>query len=281
MKLLINTLVSIFMSNILIECDQINKRIMGGWYASIRSHPYHVRLLRKERIMNSFIGDEKLFDYCGGSIIHKNWIVSASHCLKYKNILVIVGTEETKDMNDPNKIYGVKEVFMKLKIPALVSSYDLGLLRVNRSIEFNNLVQPISMKLPPEKIWTPFGKYGIVAGFGQQYLYNQSEIEDDLNWNVKLKATYMKIANQVGCLGYFDTFCVTLYGNNIIFFGDSGSGLITYYNNTNLLVGIASMSEPRLIDPLASFVYVKAYFPQIKEKIEQFNETLGYDLPSP
>ncbi|GLH15207.1 Uncharacterized protein GBIM_19575 [Gryllus bimaculatus] len=46
-------------------------RIAGGYETNIRNHPYQVsvrkRLLRKS-------------SYCSGSIISKNWILTAAHC---------------------------------------------------------------------------------------------------------------------------------------------------------------------------------------------------------
>ena len=46
-------------------------RIHGGQNALIENYPYHVKLLQMDLVTQ----------FCGGSIISKNWILTAGHCL--------------------------------------------------------------------------------------------------------------------------------------------------------------------------------------------------------
>lgn len=232
--------VSLLKVIIFIECDQINQRILGGWYTSIRHFPHHVRLLTEIRIPDSFANDSYLRDICGGSIIHERWIITARHCFRAKIKFVIVGTEETKDMNDTSKIYGISKAF--LRWPNKGINMDISLIRLNRTIKFNENVKPVAISPKVSFNSTSLiGKHGIVSGFGLQYIPESFGSFGSLiypNENKKLKASYGKITS-FPCTDY-DTFCAIHYGQNGPIFGDSGSGFISFIKNRPFLLGIVS-----------------------------------------
>lgn len=259
---------------IFVTSTQVNPRVLGGWYTSVRYYPHHIRLMRKLKFLNSFPDDEHIYDSCGGSIIHKNWIVTAAHCLHKNPEQIIVGTEETKDKN-PKNIYSISEMKNLTCSKLEKKNGDIGLIKTDRSIEFNDVVKPISLKIPHN--WKLIGNYGQVSGFGQQYLNPVSGSALDPEWNVKLKATAGKIENGT-CGPYVDALCVKFSGDNSVFHGDSGSGLLGYYKNHTFLLGIVSSGNGRgLIDATVRFINVKVHLKEIKTILASFKDEIDIE----
>lgn len=116
----------------------VDLRIVGGEFAKPGEAKHHVSLRYKDT--NSH--------FCGGSIIHPLWILTAAHCLagmEKEEILAVVGSfSSSKGIEQ----YDVDKRIRHEWYIGLFVSNDVGLVKVTREIEFSDTVAPINL---PEK----------------------------------------------------------------------------------------------------------------------------------
>ncbi|CAL7948235.1 unnamed protein product [Xylocopa violacea] len=109
-------------------------QIVGGRDAPVGKFPYQVSL----RSSGSH--------FCGGSIISSRYILTAAHCVQgisnTNNIKVHAGTTQVTASGDT---YGVDRIVAHRDYNPRRIVNDVALIRVNRNIVFNNLVQPIRL----------------------------------------------------------------------------------------------------------------------------------------
>lgn len=120
--------------SIVFACLSISKAskpasfIFGGYRAKNGQFPYQVSL-QVDGIHN-----------CGGAILNSRWIVTCAHCTtseSFPDALVVVGTI---DYNQGTR-YRVADAIQHYN--RLI--YDIALVKVDKDIEFTNLVQPIEI----------------------------------------------------------------------------------------------------------------------------------------
>ena len=70
---------------------RLGSRIVGGTTAKPSSNPFHVGLLNKS------ISNNRDAEYCGGSLVKKNFVVTAAHCSDFVTagqVQVLTGTQD-------------------------------------------------------------------------------------------------------------------------------------------------------------------------------------------
>lgn len=113
------------------EDDDESNRVVGGTDAAPGSAPYQVSL-------------QGLFGHsCGGSIIDREWVLTAAHCVQTtspKLLKVLVGTNK---LNAGGQRYGVEKFFIhsRYSIPAFHN--DIALVKLKSTLQYSDLVQPI------------------------------------------------------------------------------------------------------------------------------------------
>ncbi|CAH1126141.1 unnamed protein product [Ceutorhynchus assimilis] len=123
-----------------------NFRIVGGHNAERGQFPYQASLqMRSSATRYSHI--------CGGSIISKNWILSAAHCTQSaaSSYRVVVGVILQTDQNIPGQqIIAVRQIINHPGYPGgvQVSADDVCLIRLSKPLSFTANVQPIA--IPPQ-----------------------------------------------------------------------------------------------------------------------------------
>lgn len=199
------------------------------------------------------------FDYgmgcdlrCGGTIIDKNWIMSAAHCVdgytdQPKYFGIKVGTFDYRDTNETGEIvYKVKEIHMNPKYGTPHQyAHDMSLLKIDGEITFTDHIQPVCIPKSVNNI-VHTGKSAYVTGWGatseggpvsnklRQVLVpflDMSECKKEYKGEID---DTMECAGRQGvdsCQGK------TLHKNNIILthlfiLGDSGGPLVTKHNDT-------------------------------------------------
>lgn len=108
-----------------------NTRIVGGVDAAEGEAPYQCSLQWGQ------------YHMCGCAIINKSWVITAAHCLidkKPANLQVLVGTNNLKKGGTR---YKVSKLYKHNKYDGFKQVNDIGLIRINGTIAFNTLVQPI------------------------------------------------------------------------------------------------------------------------------------------
>lgn len=124
-----------------------NDRIVGGKTAKPGQFPYMVSL-RNLLQLNCSSNVTTWNHRCGGSVLNDRWILSAAQCTRYEfsnaaNVVIVVGAYHIQ--ND-GKLYELDQIVNHPKSNTLNYRYDICLLRTNKTIQFNNFVQPIPLR---------------------------------------------------------------------------------------------------------------------------------------
>lgn len=128
-------------------------RIVGGEQAEPGQFPYQVSL------RDSVFTD---FHFCGGAIIESNWILTAAHCVVWddpEDMLVVVGAQRT---SEGGRFYNVSEIHAHGNFSFSTLADDIALLRLNETIEYDELVQPI----PFSEEFVGAGEPALASGWG-------------------------------------------------------------------------------------------------------------------
>ena len=213
--------------------DDDNSRIAGGSNAKPGQFPYQVHLNSK------FAGGKGAG--CGGSIIDKNWILTAGHCVvdektKQKATQVQVSAGGVNTNQQPiqvvsNQIFPHPQYRMVVKDGAGIQTIDndIALIRVNK-----NLIQPpksSAVKLPSANQKMQ-GQIVVASGYGQTEQGRQSKV---------LKDVEMKILDNRQCREPIfkpqQMFCAGGQGHGTCE-GDSGGPIVL--KGQNVIVGLTS-----------------------------------------
>ena len=277
--------------------------IIGGSRANPHEFPWIVQVL------------DKGYGYrCGGTIIAKNLVITAAHCVthidKYYNSELFIYRGHSDLTSSPIKKEKVKSILIHPQYKEMRHSFvnytqildynDIALLRLSKDIEFNNFVQPIA--LPNEGIIGDYDGLMIAAGWGFaldlkekiDFFKNESvpfQEKDDFIQKRRQRAGYqhnlMKLkmilsecpqGQVLGDIG----FCTagreepSIQG---VCNGDSGSPLMAKINGRIQIIGVASASF--CYGPDNVFVNIGIFVPWIQKNLEKFVDPPNpyYNLP--
>ncbi|KAL5284191.1 hypothetical protein ACFFRR_006455 [Megaselia abdita] len=207
-------------------------RISNGEDAKLGQFPYQAFLQ-----LNNEEG--KIFR-CGGSIIDKNWIVTAAHCtIGMAGAYVIVGMVQVD-----NKTQGTKYVSDKLvtneNFDHATLENDVALLHFPQDIQFNENVAPIN--LPTDKNEDLVGKKFIVSGYGH--------LGRDKPKANTLQYTELSVLDDSKCEKIYNhekfdgtKICAKGEGGKSTCGGDSGGPLAKYEKDNKTLMGLVSFGK--------------------------------------
>ncbi|XP_051742267.1 trypsin [Ctenopharyngodon idella] len=121
-------------------CGQapLNTKIVGGQNADTGSWPWQASL---HRISSGS-------HFCGGSLINKDWVLSAAHCFQSttaSNIKIYLGRQQQSGSN-PNEISRtVTQVITHPSYSTTTQNNDIALLRLSSSVTFTNYIRPVCL----------------------------------------------------------------------------------------------------------------------------------------
>ncbi|XP_030649819.1 serine protease 27-like, partial [Chanos chanos] len=86
--------------------------------------------------------------FCGGTLINKDWVLSASRCFRFytaSDIIVYLGRRNQQE-SDPNEVSrGVSQIIIHPDFNSATSENDIALLRLSSSVNFTDYIKPVCL----------------------------------------------------------------------------------------------------------------------------------------
>ncbi|KAF7402239.1 hypothetical protein HZH66_004506 [Vespula vulgaris] len=202
------------------SAESISSRVIGGKDAEDNAFPYQVSI----RVQG--------FHICGGSIINKQWILTAAHCLRNPiDTFVVVGSNS---ILSGGISYGVKEMIIHSKYSVNPIINDIGLIKIFGKFEYSNAVAPIQL---PDKDIDETNCTAIFTGWGETKNTGGRD-----NW---LQIINLKIVELPKCRMIYQSvkntnICTDNSHTHGVCYGDSGSPLVL----NGVQIGLASWVTP-------------------------------------
>uniref|UniRef100_A0A182LWY5 CLIP domain-containing serine protease n=1 Tax=Anopheles culicifacies TaxID=139723 RepID=A0A182LWY5_9DIPT len=178
------------------ECGvSIGMRIYGGENADIDEFPWLALMQYENR------KGERKFS-CGGSLINKRYVLTAAHCVtgeveRKEGTLVAVRLgeyntntdidcvieEQEEICADPPIDVAVESSLVYPEYDEMAHAHDIALVRLARSIEYSDFVQPVCLPLTDFRA-SKAGEVNFVTGFGRTLKGSRSVIKQKLGIKV-------------------------------------------------------------------------------------------------
>ncbi|CAO2612017.1 Coagulation factor XI, partial [Lemmus lemmus] len=215
---------------------KIKSRIVGGTASVHGEWPWQVAL---------HITSPTQRHLCGGSIIGKQWILTAAHCFSgteaAKHLRVYGDIVHQSQINEDTAFFRVQEIIIHDQYKAAESGYDIALLKLESSMNYTGSQRPICLPSKGDEniLYTECW----VTGWG--YTRSRGEVQNTLqkvkiplvsNEECQTRYRNHKITSKMICAGYKE-------GGKDACKGDSGGPLSCKHNGVWHLVGITSWGE--------------------------------------
>lgn len=209
------------------------EKIIGGNNTTIEQHPWQVSI-------RSANGNH----FCGGSILARDWILTASHCvigLRAADLRIAAGITMRTD-NGTGQYRQVAQIIMHPNFNAQTLENDVALIRLTAPLNFNNRVGAI--QLANNAALANVGITGTVSGWGWTTGGTTSNLSNQLQ-ELQMPIISNLQANNI------NTGNNNVTANMIAMYqpgtgvsrGDSGGPLTVVSNGTRFLIGCSSWGE--------------------------------------
>jgi secreted trypsin-like serine protease len=135
------------------NADQENQQIVGGNRASIADHPYVVYLTTADG-----------FQFCGGTLVGDNKVVTAAHCTAGKrpaDVVVVAGREDKE--SGAGVVSPVKEIWVHPKFTDVRFGDDVSVLTLTQRLPY----APLGLPMKDDADLYKAGAPGLILGWGR------------------------------------------------------------------------------------------------------------------
>ena len=142
--------------------SKVDPRIVGGKYASKHAFPWQVGLFWR-------VGLSKGQQFCGGTLIHPQYVVSAAHCfMNGKNpayYQVRLGDHVISDTDGKEEIRNISKLFVHEQYHEITYDNDIALIKLERPVILNDNINTICLPRPFDDVYQVKSKC-IITGWG-------------------------------------------------------------------------------------------------------------------
>ncbi|KAK7175097.1 hypothetical protein R3I93_002102 [Phoxinus phoxinus] len=241
-----------------------NTKIVGGENAGVGSWPWQASLHKI-----SFPGH-----FCGGSLINKDWVLSAAHCFQTIsgfNVKIYLGRQLQSGSN-PNEVSRtVTQLITHPNYSSTTQNNDIALLQLSSPVTFSDYIRPVCLAAAGSAFGG--GTASWITGWGKLKSADTSlpntlqEVQVPIvNNSVCDKAYGGKITSNMMCAGVNE-------GGKDSCQGDSGGPMVSKNDSLWIQSGIVSFGEGCAL----------AKFPGVYARVSQYqswiSSQIGSDLP--
>ncbi|XP_061055198.1 chymotrypsin-like elastase family member 1 [Eubalaena glacialis] len=118
------------------DFPETNARVVGGTQARRNSWPSQISL--------QYQSGGSWFHICGGTLIRRNWVMTAAHCVDNQMSFHVVAGDHSLSQNDGTEQYmRVQRIVVHpyWNSNNVAAGYDIALLRLARNVTLNSYVQ--------------------------------------------------------------------------------------------------------------------------------------------
>ncbi|XP_019627168.1 PREDICTED: uncharacterized protein LOC109472036 isoform X2 [Branchiostoma belcheri] len=205
-------------------------RIVGGNDAKHGAWPWQVSL----RVLA-----HSSFHFCGGALVHQQWVVTAAHCVDDGSRPYVVLGESSRSVDDgTERTIRARRIYIH---PKYGFGYDVALLKLRKRVRFTPYIRPVC--LPDSTTVVQPGTVCTITGWGTTS--EGGSLSDQLQEaDVPIVSDADCSSSYTGLLDLDSEICAGYMAGGVDSCqGDSGGPLVWLTEGQHLLIGLTSWGE--------------------------------------